>query len=80
MTLTIELDEAQATRLALLAKRHGVDIHRFATVAVHDAIDDEEATLSAEDLASLARGIADGEAGREQGLDTFLNTLRSPRH
>nr|WP_309696630.1 hypothetical protein [Armatimonas sp.] len=79
MTLTIELDEAQASRLARLAKRHGVDIQRFATVAVHEAMDDEEETLSAEDFASLGRGIADGEAGREQGMEAFLTNLRRPR-
>ena len=79
MTLTLEIDEVLGERLHRLAERERVDVSRYATAALTDLAEDEEnLALSKDDIASLQRGLADGEAGREIAGSDFLARLQKP--
>lgn len=80
-TVTITLPQAEAERLAELAKREGATPEAVVEAAVRARLDDD-----AQWEAEVQAGLADLDAGRsltledfEREMDEFMNGLRAAR-
>jgi hypothetical protein len=91
MTLTVELPAELERRLRAMPES---ERQRFAVAALsdwlaaleevetegdpHDVLRAANRSLTAEELESLGRSLADGDAGREVEGDIFFSELRAP--
>lgn len=77
--LTLEVSDAVIDVLRSKAMQRGQSKEDIATLMLAERIEYEAADMDPATLSAIRRGIADGEAGREQPFEEYVAEMESKR-